>query len=424
MKIKIDNYSFNPTAKTVTFNDYPSIRLDAVLLITDVTANTIIYNFADVTKGGTVFGNVLTLTYNTTALNSTDSLLIYYDDTNLPKDKDYATGTTQKNVLGELQEEYASTRVTEDGLGTADLLMLAMDRGQDRTPLQVQLPKDLKQEVDGGLFIADMKGPINWISQDASSPIVIDCTGYQSAIVSKVTAGILTPTVSNDGINYYGTLAGTVTSATALASTIPTAAGVYIIPVVSKYLKITGPASSIQCTIFLSQTPLNIGAIAINPPVNLTQLAGTGPVTAGVAGTLAVGGNLAQATAPTTYPLQVGGVDDIKGPTAATTALIRRSLTDSYGRMQIGTTTGQGTGQTSTPTLNDIGYLASYKNILEVQDTTMTEGYSQVDLLNQILLELKILNQQLYELPRLQQTGMVSVDPPEFYRNDPSIFIT
>ena len=81
MKVKIDNYTFNKTAKTITFDDYITIRLDSVLLITNATDSTIIFNFADPTKGGTVLNNVLTLTYDTSLMDDGDKLLIYYDDT-------------------------------------------------------------------------------------------------------------------------------------------------------------------------------------------------------------------------------------------------------------------------------------------------------------------------------------------------------
>jgi hypothetical protein len=81
-KIQIKNYSFNKTAKTVTFTDYASIDLDSVLLITNVTSNIIIYRFNDSTKGGTVATNVLTLTYDTSSMSNTDKLQIFYDDVN------------------------------------------------------------------------------------------------------------------------------------------------------------------------------------------------------------------------------------------------------------------------------------------------------------------------------------------------------
>ena len=80
MKTQILNYTFNKTAKTVTFTDYNTIRLDSLLLITNVTDNIIIYNFASSLLGGTVSGNVLTLTYDTSAMDDTDKLQIFYDD--------------------------------------------------------------------------------------------------------------------------------------------------------------------------------------------------------------------------------------------------------------------------------------------------------------------------------------------------------
>lgn len=101
MKIKIDNYSFNKTAKTITFSDYTTIRLDGILLITNVTRNIIIYNFAAPTKGGTVLGNVLTLTYDTSSMNNADKLLIYYDDTT----DDIALASGQTDIIEEISNK-------------------------------------------------------------------------------------------------------------------------------------------------------------------------------------------------------------------------------------------------------------------------------------------------------------------------------
>jgi len=75
------SYTFNPGAKTITFSGLPqAIILSNILLITNTTANTIIYNFADSTNGAASFNNnVLTLDYNTASMNSTDVLQIYLD---------------------------------------------------------------------------------------------------------------------------------------------------------------------------------------------------------------------------------------------------------------------------------------------------------------------------------------------------------
>lgn len=80
MKTLVRSYSFNKTAKTVTFSGYTSISLENVLLITNVNTNTIIYNFAASGKGGTVATNVLTLDYDTSSMSDSDTLQIFYDD--------------------------------------------------------------------------------------------------------------------------------------------------------------------------------------------------------------------------------------------------------------------------------------------------------------------------------------------------------
>ncbi len=77
------SYTFNKVAKTVTIN-LPSgnVKLEGLLLITDTTNNTIIYQFSDATKGATLLGNVFTLTYdtNTASFANTDKLQIFYYD--------------------------------------------------------------------------------------------------------------------------------------------------------------------------------------------------------------------------------------------------------------------------------------------------------------------------------------------------------
>ena len=84
MKKLVTNYSFDKVNKQITFADYNKIELENVLIITNVTSNVIIYNFADNLLGGTVSGNVLTLTYNTASMNDIDDLQIFIDDGQQP----------------------------------------------------------------------------------------------------------------------------------------------------------------------------------------------------------------------------------------------------------------------------------------------------------------------------------------------------
>ncbi len=76
----ITSYTFDASLKTVTFDDYTSISLDGVLLITNVTDGVGIFQFNSPTLGGTVATNVLTLEYDTTTMSDTDNLQIWYDD--------------------------------------------------------------------------------------------------------------------------------------------------------------------------------------------------------------------------------------------------------------------------------------------------------------------------------------------------------
>ena len=77
----VGSYIFTPASNTITLSGLAqAVSLQNFLLITNTTANTIIYNFADPTTGAVSFNNnILTLDYNTSAMASTDKLQIYVD---------------------------------------------------------------------------------------------------------------------------------------------------------------------------------------------------------------------------------------------------------------------------------------------------------------------------------------------------------
>ncbi len=79
MKLLFENYTFDAAAKQITFNTAEEVTLNRVLIITNVTDNVIVYNFADPNKGGTISNNVLTLNYDTTTMSNSDSLQIFLD---------------------------------------------------------------------------------------------------------------------------------------------------------------------------------------------------------------------------------------------------------------------------------------------------------------------------------------------------------
>ena len=80
MKVLVTDYTFNPALKTVTFNGLQTLELNRLLLITNATKNTIIYNFASPALGGTVSGNVITLITNTAGMDANDKLQIFYEN--------------------------------------------------------------------------------------------------------------------------------------------------------------------------------------------------------------------------------------------------------------------------------------------------------------------------------------------------------
>lgn len=82
--IEAGSYIFDASAKTVTFSGLGTLALEQILLITNVTDNILIYNFADAAKGGSMSSNVLTLDYDTASMSDDDRLQIFVSDTDDP----------------------------------------------------------------------------------------------------------------------------------------------------------------------------------------------------------------------------------------------------------------------------------------------------------------------------------------------------
>lgn len=85
MKILCTDYSL--TDYFLTINAGFDFTIENILLVTDVDANDILYNFADPLRGGTLTGNVLTLDYSGGAGTGT-KLQIYLDDGKAPATND------------------------------------------------------------------------------------------------------------------------------------------------------------------------------------------------------------------------------------------------------------------------------------------------------------------------------------------------
>jgi hypothetical protein len=99
MKILFEDYTFNASAKQIRFNTTSVIGLEQLLIITNVTDNIIIYNFADPSAGGTISNNVLTLDYNTVSMSNTDSLQIFIDSLLSPASDETLQYLSDQTVL-------------------------------------------------------------------------------------------------------------------------------------------------------------------------------------------------------------------------------------------------------------------------------------------------------------------------------------
>jgi hypothetical protein len=301
------------------------------------------------------------------------------------------------------------------------------------TPLQVAFGNGVKQDKNGALILSD--GIPYYLM--GGNTYVINLNGYSSIILQLSGALTVSSFQSIDGTLWTTSFFGLVTG-NGLTST-PNSAGIWAGPVVGQYLKLVvsgAVGTTITASVILKQTPMNGSYFnSGNLPVNVGQFNGTTTVTAGVAGMLAVGGNIGQGVAPTANPVLVGGID--------TGGLTRRILTDIGGR-PIANVSTVGTATVGAPYItnftvsntayplssntaypqNIIGVLPStfqQSAALNVQDTAQYEGQTQTELLAQILLELRILNQQIYELPKALATNNYN-DPPEELRKEPSIF--
>jgi len=78
MKTRITTYTFDASAKTITFSG--ALDIEGFTVIENVVDNIMIYNFNDPLKGGTFATNTLTLIYDTSSMSETDELMILYED--------------------------------------------------------------------------------------------------------------------------------------------------------------------------------------------------------------------------------------------------------------------------------------------------------------------------------------------------------
>ena len=356
-----------------------------------------------------------------------DGRYIRYNVTNI-------SGTATLLILG---NNYLSSN-------PVDRVSLAMDE-TNNTPLNVKLQlqnSGIKQDASGAFILSDAPTAVTTVQLATGGTTVIDTTGYQTIHLTTsatfaATGGIA---FSNDGVTYVQAPMSTVPG---VWSTTFVALTNYTIPVQGRFAKIIATSAG-QFTYYLRNIPsqltgqnlaaiggTGVSATTAQLGMNIVQYGGTAVITGGVAGVPAAGGPNTTGTATTTNPLQIGAIDPLNIVRRATSTMLGDLITSN--RTVPSSNAALGSATTGNAPITNAGF--NNQVALSVQDTSEYDGQDQVELLAQILQELKILNQQIYELPKVQAaafqgstvpaTGTIVQlgDEPTQMRNDASLFI-
>ena len=336
---------------------------------------------------------------------------------------------------------YSIIIVGRSGAGpdAAEKLTAAFDKN---TPLNVNLASGVLLDKSNAVILSD---GIQYKIQGATGQYAatIDCTGYNSFSWHSSTQQIQI-LHGNDGINFYATYGY---SSTYVAGNSTLSAGaVWTGPIFTKYLRIyITIAGNNAGTLTLKQAPSPFAPNFQNSGqgfqgVNIHGVAGSS--ISGYSGVPVQGGSIQNnaftTTSSTGYPILIGGQfwdPNNLSSQQANTVYSRALVTDGAGRLIVASGVNPGANvpgpytantaavyNTAIPGMATAGSNPYNVNVTLTQDTAHFEGQSTIELLAQILLELRIMNQQMYELPRLIASGQSSTDPPELMRVEPSIF--
>lgn len=272
--IDIPDLRFTPGAAGVGqiqfFGD--AIPLECVQLITNLTRAEIIYQFNSTTRGASAFNNAtstIVLKANTATHSAGDVIQAIVD---LP-----------------------------DDAGDVENVLYGVCNGY---------PVKLRADQSGGLILADNAPSVIGSRPGLGTLVDIETTGSNSIVVQMLNGfGSLNWTVSFQASNdrtTWNAVAGWPIAGASDAITTANAAGQWIFPTLGRFFRV-------QCTTFASGLPTAICVSknqyaffpARSPAVNISQIAGSNVVNAGLAGVFAIGGNVAVGSAPTTNPISL-----------------------------------------------------------------------------------------------------------------------
>lgn len=427
------NYTFSAANQSITFSsDYLGMSLSDITYITNIKSGvaTVIYDPFDTTKGGVLNGLVLTLAYNTTLMVDTDPLQIIVGFT--------PNNATPLNVaIAENSQLEAQTELLQNISEAADVLKLAQDKAE-QAPLYVS---DINQKRDerGASVQSDNVFAGSAVLFRANDALTVDTTGYNSVVFfSKATENIST-TVSAiiegsvDGKNWIAVSASTasgsaVTAASFSAFSISSNTNyVSQASCTTRYIRLR-LASYFSGSVFveahLRTTPYPAGLFTTLPTIisqiGINVVIGTAAAGwsafSGVTG-IPIGGVSQPGVGNPAFPVIVGGTDEPNR--SALSGLTRPLRTDTTGRPILGTDFGS-TAYGTVPPRGVGGRPNSMQGsqTLLVEDVGQSEGDTMPMLLQQILVELKMLNQQINELPFTLNLGIKMQNEVSEYRTE------
>jgi hypothetical protein len=278
-----------------------------------------------------------------------------------------------------------------DFAGVNILEKLVDDSGDLKMAVRVVNPPKL--DINGAQMVSDAPNSITITSPITTGVIaIIDTQGYASCVAAVGSFGSSLQQ-SNDLINWFSVPVVYLSNITnSIASATLNANSLQVFGCYGRYTRLIGSTSAGTVVLTLRVSPPPFGTGVVLQAGNTSTWNVNGATAAGSAAVATQGGN----------PVVVGGVDSGTPGVLAGVSLVRRLLSDNQGRVRLAAE-----ATTSTP---------GNSPIINTQDASNFEGQSLVELIAQVIVELRVMNRQLFDINVGIGSGVA--DEPQTIRDD------
>lgn len=313
---------------------------------------------------------------------------------------------TPENPVSDTQKFDELREMVAELMNDFEYIKKSMDYSE-RMPVYVKdVDGTLKKDNNNALILSDATDRIfGKDTQIGGSYFFIDTTGYKSAYIDFSGNAQMVVQSSNDGINWFtqpilrvDSIATNVTSGSTVTS------GIYGCPCTLKYMRaVPSSAGTSRCHVILRNIEFAWGFFQSVIPVSIggtvneysDQATSAGATSLGTGSVVVAGSNSStegRAIAP--RPVLIGAYE-VATPSSKT-GRVRYLRLDPKGNLLVASADGVNTSP-----------LTSKYNTpkITVEDVADFEGNSQIELLMQILKQLKIMNVMLSELPITLQSA-------------------